>query len=127
MELEFEGMYKSGIFVAAKGKGTGAKKRYALLMDNGEMKVRGFEVVRRNLSPIAKETQKNVLMMILTGEKKEKILEFVKETVKRLKERKVPNAEVIIETRISRKIQDYSNLPPHVAVAKKMQEKGRDR
>src|SRR3989338_2732303 len=67
MELELEGYYPKGIFVAIKGmeKGSlkarlsgtsteqsvvGAKKKYALLSQEGKLKVTGFEAVRRNWS-----------------------------------------------------------------------------
>ena len=124
MELEFEGLYKSGVFVATKGTGSGAKKKYALMAQDNQMKVRGFEVVRRNLSPVAKETQEKVLRMILTGEAAEKAAECVKEIIRDLRQKKIPNEKTIIETRISRDVKNYENLPPHVAVAKEMQKKG---
>ena len=124
MELEFEGLYKSGIFVATKGTGSGAKKKYALMTQDDQMKVRGFEAVRRNLSPVAKETQEKVLRMILNGEPGEKAAECVKEVIKNLRQKKIPNDKIIIETRTSRDIRRYENVPPHVAVAREMEKKG---
>jgi len=124
MELEYEGLYKSGIFVSTKGTETGAKKKYALMREDGKMKVRGFETVRRNLSLIAKETQQKVLEMILNGEENEKIVDYVKEIVRKLREKEVPTEKVLIKTQLSRDIKNYTNVPPHVAVAKRMQEKG---
>ena len=66
MELEFEGLYSKGIFVGAKGdKESGAKKKYALLRDDGSLKITGFEAIRRNLSIISKEVQTEVLNIVL--------------------------------------------------------------
>jgi len=47
MELDFRGLYKSGIFVQTKA-GVAAKKRYALIDSDGKMTIRGFERVRRD-------------------------------------------------------------------------------
>ncbi len=124
MGLEYEGLYKSGIFVATKGTETGAKKKYALMSESGKMKVRGFEAVRRNLSPIAKETQEKVLQMILSGESAENSVEYVKEVIKNLRDKKVATGMVTIKTQITREVKSYENIPPHVAIAIKMQEHG---
>ncbi len=124
MGLEYEGLYKSGIFVATKGTETGAKKKYALMSESGKMKVRGFETVRRNLSRIAKETQEKVLQMILNGEAKENVAGYVMDIIKELREKKVSTEKVTIKTQITREVKSYENIPPHVAIAMKMQERG---
>ena len=125
MGLEYEGLYKSGIFVATKGAESGAKKRYALMSEKGKMKVRGFETVRRNLSPVAKETQEKVLHMILNGEKTEEVVEYVRDVIKKLRGKEMPADKVTIKTQITREIKSYENIPPHVAIAMKMQQQGR--
>lgn len=124
MGLEFEDLYNSGIFVATKGTESGAKKRYALMRADGKLKIRGFETVRRNLSLIAKETQEKVLGMILNGEKSEEVAGHVKDVIKSLRAREVPKEKVVIKTQVTRDIKSYENIPPHVAIAMKMQEKG---
>ena len=43
IELEFRGLYEAGIFVARKGEKVGAKKRYALIDEEGNLEIRGFE------------------------------------------------------------------------------------
>ncbi|MCL5100918.1 MAG: DNA polymerase, partial [Candidatus Marsarchaeota archaeon] len=58
MELELEDFYTSGVFVGKKSDGSGAKKKYALLSETGRIKIRGFELVRRDWSNIARETQR---------------------------------------------------------------------
>jgi DNA polymerase, archaea type len=124
MELEFEALYTSGIFVATKGTETGAKKKYALLRSDGKMKIRGFETVRRNLSLIAKETQEKALRMILEGKKGEDVAAFVKEIVRKLRAGEIPLEKVVIRTQITRDVKSYENVPPHVAIAMRMQQKG---
>lgn len=124
MGLEYEGLYKSGIFVATKGTETGAKKKYALLGGDGRMKIRGFETVRRNLSQIAKETQEKALEMILNSLPKEEVAAYIKNAVNLLRTKKIPLDKVMIRTQISRELRSYENTPPHVAIAIRMQERG---
>lgn len=124
MELEFENFYKSGLFVATKSAESGAKKKYALMDEKGKMKIRGFETVRRNLSLIAKETQEKVLEMILSEEDVEKVVEYVKNIIGDLRQKKIDVDKLVIKTQVSRDLSSYDNIPPHVAIAIKMQERG---
>jgi DNA polymerase, archaea type len=126
MELEYEGFYSSGIFVAAKAGKFGAKKKYAMLSEEGNMKIRGFEMVRRNWSPIAKNIQKKVLNIILKEDNPKKALKYVKDMIEDIRGNKVPLNEVIMSTRLTKDIDDYDAIGPHVAIAKIMRKKGID-
>jgi len=124
MELEFENYYPSGIFVSAKSGEFGAKKRYALISEEGNLKIRGFESVRRNTSPIAKEAQEEVFRIVLREHDKEKAFLYIRDILKSIKERKVPNAKMIITINLQKAIQDYDSKGPHVAVAERLKAKG---
>src|SRR3989338_450663 len=124
MELEYEGFYPSGIFVSAKFGPYGAKKKYALIAEDGNLKIKGFETVRRNWSFIAKEVQENVLNIILREHDKEKALEYVKKVIHDIRERKVPLDKVIIHTQLQKEILDYDSKGPHVAVAQRLKNQG---
>ncbi len=123
MELEFEGLNERGIFVAAKGGAYGAKKKYALY-DGEKMKVIGFESIRRNWSKIAKETQDKVLKIVLMQNDVQKALEYVREIVSKLKKGEVEVDKLVIKTQLTRPIEAYESIGPHVAVAKRMIQKG---
>ena len=134
MELELQGYYPSGIFVAAKGSeketkknedGTsiGAKKKYALLNPDGTLKITGFETVRRNWSKIAKEVQEKVLRMVLQDQSAE-AMKYAREIAADLKRGLIPNEKLIIKTQITREIGSYSSVGPHVAIAQRLQERG---
>lgn len=125
MELDYEGFYKRGIFVSAKEGRQGAKKKYALISDKG-IKIKGFETVRRNVSVIAKEVQRNVLEMVLKEGNAEKALGYVKESVIKLMEKKIPTEKVLISTQLTKKIEDYRTVASHVAVAKRLKQLGVD-
>lgn len=126
MELDYEGFYPTGLFVSAKMSGFGAKKKYALMSEEGFIKIKGFETVRRNWSPIAKEMQEKVLRLILKDQDFDKAVDYVKDVVKQMKNKKVPLKKVIIFTQISKAIESYESIGPHVAIAQKMKARGID-
>lgn len=126
MELEFEGFYPAGLFVATKTSETGAKKRYALLDTKGHIKIKGFESVRRNVSGIAKKMQEEVLRIILRENDAEKAQQYVQKTIDDLRSHKLPVEDMIIGTQLTKEIEQYENIGPHVAAAKRMKEQGRD-
>ncbi len=127
MELELEGFYPTGVFVGKRSgdkKGKGAKKKYALLAEDGSIKIRGFALVRRDWSTIAKNTQKAVLETILREKDKEKAAKIVKDTIKRLKSGEVPLEELVIYTQITKDPENYDIMSPEVSAAKKAIKKG---
>lgn len=124
MELDFEGFYRAGLFVLAK-TGKAAKKRYALLDSDNRMTIRGFERVRRDWSNIAKDTQERVLMAILKDRSPEKAMKIVRETVGRLKSGDVKMENLVILSQITRPLDQYEQVGPHVAAAVKAMDRGR--
>ncbi|MFI5412641.1 MAG: DNA-directed DNA polymerase [Candidatus Micrarchaeales archaeon] len=121
MELELEDFYTRGVFVGKKvEKGSaGAKKKYALIAENGRIKIRGFELVRRDWSRVARDTQRLVLETILKEGSKEKAGDIVKDVVKRLKEGKVPLKDLVINTQLRKGIDSYDSKSPELGAAKK--------
>ncbi|UCD03442.1 MAG: ribonuclease H-like domain-containing protein [Candidatus Aenigmatarchaeota archaeon] len=124
MELEFQGLYKAGIFVPAK-TGLAAKKRYALIDDDGEITIRGFEIVRRDWSLIARETQEKILLAVLRDRSPEKALNIAKKTVQRIKKGDTSIDKMIIHTQLTRPLKEYEQIGPHVVAAKKALQRGR--
>jgi DNA polymerase I len=122
MELEFEGFFKRGFFTSTDS-GEGAKKKYALLGEDGSMKITGFEQVRRDWSPIAKETQKKVLEYVL-NERVDEAVELVKDVIQRLREGEVPPEELRIYTTLTKPPEEYDSTAPHVEAVKKAKERG---
>lgn len=115
MELEYEGFYKRGFFVS--------KKRYAVIED-GEIIAKGLELVRRDWAPIVKETQENVLKAILEEGDTDKAIKYVKSVLKNLKSGKIPTKELIIHTQITKPLDEYKQIAPHVVAAKIIEEHG---
>jgi len=124
MELELENFYKRGIFVTKRTGEVGAKKKYALLAKDGNLKIRGFETVRRDWCNLARDLQDEVIRMILKEGKHEKALAHTQKVIRDLKNKKVENEKLIIRTQLKKAIEEYENIGPHVVVAKRMRELG---
>lgn len=126
MELEFEGLYKRSLFVAAKEKSAGAKKKYALLSRDGTVKIRGFESVRKNWSAVGSEAQRKVIHLILKSGNAKGAMDYLQDVIDSLSKKEVENTKTIIETTLQKNIDSYDSLAPHVSVAKTMRDKGID-
>jgi len=95
------------------------------MSEEGALKIKGFETVRRNWSPIAKDVQERVLEIILREHDTEKALVYVKGVITDLKAKRIPIEKVIIHTQLQKDILDYTSKGPHVAVAQRLKNKGR--
>ena len=124
MELELEGEFERGFFTYTES-GRGAKKKYALLGKDGNVKITGFEYVRRDWSSIAKETQKKVIYRVLDRDI-EDAYQVVKDTIERLENHEVPIEDLRIYTTLTKKPENYDSKAPHVEAAKKAIKKGED-
>ncbi len=122
MELELEGFFEKGLWVTTRAGNVGAKKKYALIDDKGKIKIRGFETVRRDWCMLAREVQNKILRLVLENGNSEKAVKYVKEIIKKLKERKIDHDELIIKTQLKKPISEYKSISPHVVAAKKMKE-----
>lgn len=131
MQLELEGFFPRGIFVSKKqgdsGEATtGAKKKYALIDEKGVIKIRGFELVRRDWSKIARDTQKQVLEILLKEGDVDKACNVVREKIKELVSGKLPLSEVSILAQLRKKAEKYDIISPEVSAFNRAKEAGLD-
>jgi DNA polymerase I/DNA polymerase-2 len=125
IELDLQGIYKRGIFIP-RGIGPGtAKKRYALIDEKGVLTIRGLEKVRRDWSNVAKDTQERVLKLVLDKKDVKGSVKYVKDVIKKLKERKIPLKDLIIIEQLTKPLTEYKAIGPHVVAARKIKERGR--
>jgi len=125
MELEYRGFYPFGIFVKKKIGSGGAKKRYALLAEDGSLEIRGFETVRRDWCQLAKKVQRDVIEIILRERDVDKAVKYVREVIKMIKNREVNYNDLIIYEQITKPLSEYKQISPHVVAARKMHERGK--
>jgi DNA polymerase elongation subunit (family B) len=102
-----------------------AKKKYALLGEDGELVMRGMETRRRDWAKIARDTQERVLMAILKEKSREKAVNIVRDTVESLRKKKVSMDDLVIYTHITRPLSKYEQQGPHVKAARKLVQRGR--
>jgi len=114
LELEFEKIFKTIIFVGKKGEERGAKKKYAyrLLWEDGKqvndkIKFTGFSSVRSDTQRLAKETERKVVKMIMDGETKETIITLIKDLDKKIRTHLIPIEEIGVPTGISKHLREY--------------------
>ena len=115
MELVLENFFVRGLFVT--------KKRYGLLSKEGNLVVKGLEKVRRDWSSVAREAQETVLRLVLEN-RVEDAKEYVKGLVTKLRCKEVGMEKLIIKTQLTKLIESYGQVAPHVKVAKDMKQMG---
>ncbi len=125
MALEFEGKYVRGIFITKRRGERAAKKKYALIDEEGRLKITGLEYVRRDWAEIAREVQGKVLEYVLKAGDVQKALEYVRKVIDELRSGKVPKEKLIIYTEIQKPLDAYEQKGPHVVAALKAVRKGK--
>jgi len=126
MRLELEGFYKRGIFIPKEIGGGTAKKRYALIDEEGNLKIRGLEKVRRDWSQIAKDTQEAVLVKLLKNADIEGAIQVVRDSINRLRSGEFDIHELVVYEQLSKPIEEYKHTSPHVEAARKLVKEGID-
>ncbi|QLG30056.1 DNA polymerase elongation subunit (plasmid) [Halorarum halophilum] len=112
-QIEFEKLYKR-YFQGGK------KKRYAGHItwkegkDVDSVDITGFEYKRSDTPRFVKETQKEVLDMIVRGEEVDAIRDYIKDQVDKVKNEEVPLDEIGIPGGIGKKLEGYN--PPNVHI-----------
>ncbi|MFH0971552.1 MAG: DNA-directed DNA polymerase [Candidatus Micrarchaeota archaeon] len=124
LELELEDIYPRGIFVSKKQEEKGAKKKYALINRAGKIKIRGFELVRRDWSKVAKDTQRKVLEIILKEGDVTKAIVLVREVIENLKSGNTPLEELSIMTQLKKQAGSYDIISPEVSAVQKAKKAG---
>jgi len=124
LELDLQGYYETGIFIPRGAAPGTAKKRYALIDKKGELLIRGLETVRRDWCNLAKEVQRKVLEFVLRDKDIEMAKQYVKEVVENIKQKQVLLKDLIIYEELTKPIETYKQIGPHVMAAKKLRERG---
>jgi DNA polymerase elongation subunit (family B) len=123
LELELQGFYERGIFIPRGTYGT-AKKRYALVDKEGNLLIRGLETVRRDWCNLAKEVQRKVLEFVLKEKDVERAKKYVKEVINKLRKREISLKDLVIYEELTKPLEEYKLISPHVMAAKKLKERG---
>ncbi len=120
LELKFEKLFKTFLIET--------KKRYAALsMEKdkdgnwtSKMEMKGIETVRRDWCTLTTETMNHVLQVILKEGDIKKASKYVREIIADLAAGKVPIEKLTVVKGITKEIDAYDGIQPHVELAKKI-------
>ena len=119
LELEFEKVYKKFLLPRVRGSETGAKKRYAGIIEKDGKDLidfTGLEFVRRDWTEVAKKFQMEFLQKVFN---KEKVDEFVTKFIKDMKDGKYDSL-LVYKKAIRKTVKEYTKTtPPHIKAARK--------
>jgi len=116
-EVKLEKVYRRVFF-------TEAKKRYVGLTMDGKIDVVGFEAVRGDWSELAKETQLNVMEIVLNTGDVDRAVQYVKEVIGKLRQGEVPVSKLVIWKTLTKRAAEYEAQAPHVTAARIMEKLG---
>ncbi|MCD6476546.1 MAG: ribonuclease H-like domain-containing protein [Candidatus Aenigmarchaeota archaeon] len=119
MELEFEKAFKTFLILS--------KKRYAgwqfeKRADGWKDKIafKGIEVVRRDWCPLTTKTMKKVLETILKEGDTKAAAKYVRKIIHDLNKGLIPIEDLAVVKGITKPLDQYDNVQPHVELAKKI-------
>ncbi len=118
LELEYEKRYlRLFLPVMRSGSGSGSEaavKRYAGLLADGNVEIKGMEFVRSDSTDLAREFQHELFRRYFAGED---LKAWIKDTVARLKSGEFDD-KLVYHRRLSRPAGEYKSPPPHVKAVK---------
>ena len=117
LEINLGQLYKRILF-------TEAKKKYAGLLDDGELEVVGMEAIRGDWSNLARNVQNEVLKLVLEDANPTRARSYVANLVKDLGSAIVPKSSLVIWKTLTKRPDEYEVNAPHVEVARKMAKEG---
>lgn len=120
IRIKIEGVFKSILFLT--------KKRYAGYMfedpdGEGEIVSKGIETVRRDWCELVGETLQRVLEIILIEGNTKKAFEYVKGIIDKLNRNEIDIDKLVITKSISKPLNEYKGVQPHVQLVKKLQKR----
>ena len=129
--IDIDGVFKSMLLLK--------KKKYACLkylppytdQNKVERELKGVDLVRRDWSPLSKNTGLKILDIILSGKSKDEIILGIYDELKKVSDdidnNKIPLKDYAITKQLAKNIDDYHDLKalPHVQVAKRLREEGK--
>jgi len=115
LELELEKCYVKLFLPAMRTSGgEAAVKRYAGLLPDGNLDIKGMEFVRSDSTQLARDFQYELFRRYFNGEALEP---WIRDVVKRLRGGEF-DEKLVYKRRLSRRAADYKSSPPHVRAAR---------
>ncbi|MCY3620903.1 MAG: DNA polymerase II [Gammaproteobacteria bacterium] len=123
LEMEFEKLYLKIFLPSVRHGASGARKRYAGLVDgHTDVEFTGMEVVRRDWTELAKDVQRELYKRLFADEP---VTDYLEQVAKALRSGKLDDKLVYRKGLRKRPAAYTANTPPHVAAARKSSDPGR--
>jgi len=126
LDLKFEKVFKTFLIEA--------KKRYAgwCFEKDGEkwsdkMEMKGIETVRRDWCDLTSETTLEVLNIILKEKNIKKASRYVRTIIEKLAKSEIPLEKLTIVKGVTKSLESYDGIQPHVELAKKIMKRDKTR
>jgi DNA polymerase II len=121
LELEYEKLYLALMLPKIRGSTSGAKKRYAGLIEkpggSESLEITGLEAIRGDWTEAAQDFQRSLLMKIFH---KENPSVYIKSYVKKVQQGKL-DEKLVYKKSIRKPLEEYTKTtPPHVKAARKL-------
>ncbi|RKY97854.1 MAG: hypothetical protein DRQ10_08085, partial [Candidatus Hydrothermota bacterium] len=118
--VKFEKLYTRILFIGDE-KG-GRKKRYAGLTTDGQIDVKGLELIRGDWSELAKEVQSRIIKMVLHNRPQSEIESYLSEIKSKLYAGQLDD-KLILAKHITKRLSEYKANQPHVRAARILTER----
>jgi len=124
LELEFDQLYLRLCLPALRHSAGGARKRYAGLVEGGQVVFTGMEAVRGDWTDLAREVQRELYARLFHEQPVE---EYLRQVVSELRAG-AHDARLVYRKSLRKPPEEYTaTTPPHVAAARKIPGKRRGR
>ena len=122
LELESEKIYKT-FLILTKKRYAGWKFSFSPDGWKDVMEMKGIETVRRDWCPLVSETMKEILDIILKEGDVPKAVSTLKAVQEKLKRNEIPLEKLTIIKGITKSIDNYEGMLPHIELARKIAER----
>jgi len=132
LPISFEGRYKWIVFLNSRiNQKIPVLNRYYGVFEDGTLKVKGIDLRRHDTPEIVRKCQKDMLNVLAqTNDSRDfiehvpKALAVMRTYVAALRTHKIPTEELVVEKRLSKMPNEYSNLVPQAIAARHLIKEG---
>jgi DNA polymerase elongation subunit (family B) len=134
LPISFEGRYKWIVFLNSRiNPKVPVLNRYYGVFQDGTLKVRGIDLRRHDTPEIIRKCQTNMLTVLSQAKDSEEFKELIPKAlavmnsyVSALRTRKVPIEQLVVEKRLSKALNEHTNLVPQAIAATHLAREGQD-
>jgi DNA polymerase elongation subunit (family B) len=132
--ISFEGRYKWIVFLNSRlNPKLPVLNRYYGLFQDGTLKIRGIDLRRHDTPNIIRKCQTDMLTLLSQAKNSQEFKQLIPNTlavaksyVSALRTHKVPNEQLLVTKRLSKNLNDYTNLVPQAITAKHLAREGQE-